>query len=76
VLDFDAYLQRIGLPAGGSIADVGFGRGALLEPLPWGRGGRESSEPVERERIPELLSERFGLEGFGVGPDGRVRALS
>lgn len=35
-------------------------------------GGEESAQAVERERIPQLLSERFGLEGFGLGPDGRV----
>jgi N-hydroxyarylamine O-acetyltransferase len=28
--------------------------------------------PVERAEIPELLSERFGLRGFAVRPDGRL----
>ena len=30
----------------------------------------------EREAIPSLLARRFGLPGFGLGPDGRVVALS
>lgn len=34
--------------------------------------GGKSSEEVGRERIPALLAERFGLEGFGVGAEGRV----
>ena len=28
---------------------------------------------ASRDSIPELLSERFGLPGFTLGPDGRVR---
>jgi arylamine N-acetyltransferase len=27
---------------------------------------------VQRETIPSLLAQRFGLPGFGLGPDGRV----
>jgi N-hydroxyarylamine O-acetyltransferase len=27
---------------------------------------------AQREAIPSLLAQRFGLPGFGVGPDGRV----
>jgi len=30
---------------------------------------------VRREAIPSLLDQRFGLPGFGLGPDGRVVAL-
>jgi N-hydroxyarylamine O-acetyltransferase len=33
---------------------------------------RTQSEPVERAAVPELLASRFGLEGFGLGPDGRI----
>ncbi len=28
--------------------------------------------PLEREQIPAVLSERFGLPGFAVGPGGRI----
>ena len=35
--------------------------------------GTEVTE-VEREAIPSLLAGRFGLPGFGLGPDGRVSA--
>lgn len=31
---------------------------------------------VRRAAIPSLLAERFGLPGFGLGPNGRVVALS
>ena len=37
--------------------------------------GTEETE-AQREAIPSLLAQRFGLPGFGVGPDGRVVALS
>jgi len=37
--------------------------------------GTEAAE-TGREAIPPLLAERFGLPGFGLGPDGRVAALS
>jgi N-hydroxyarylamine O-acetyltransferase len=37
--------------------------------------GSEATE-VQREAIPSLLAERFALPGFGLGPDGRVVALS
>ena len=37
--------------------------------------GMETTE-VEREAIPSLLAGPFGLPGFGIGPDGRVVALS
>jgi N-hydroxyarylamine O-acetyltransferase len=33
----------------------------------------ETREVVKRERVPELLAERFGLEGFAHGADGRLR---
>ncbi|MHB1834608.1 MAG: arylamine N-acetyltransferase family protein [Solirubrobacteraceae bacterium] len=33
------------------------------------------SVPVSREEIPALLSARFGLNGFGLGPGGRIRAI-
>jgi len=31
---------------------------------------------VQRELIPSLLAQRFGLPGFGLGPDGRIIAVS
>ncbi|MBO0833834.1 MAG: arylamine N-acetyltransferase [Actinobacteria bacterium] len=31
---------------------------------------------VQRDEIPSLLAKRFGLPGFGLGPDGRVVAAS
>jgi N-hydroxyarylamine O-acetyltransferase len=31
---------------------------------------------TQREAIPSLLAQRFGLPGFGLGPDGRVVAVS
>ena len=37
--------------------------------------GTEVTE-VQRETVPSLLAQRFGLPGFGLGPDGRVVALS
>ena len=37
--------------------------------------GTEVTE-AQREAIPSLLAERFGLPGFGLGPDGRVVALT
>lgn len=37
--------------------------------------GTETAE-AEREAIPSLLDQRFGLPGFGLGPDGRVVASS
>jgi len=37
--------------------------------------GREVTEE-RREAIPSLLAQRFGLPGFGLGPDGRVVASS
>jgi arylamine N-acetyltransferase len=37
--------------------------------------GTEATE-AQREAIPSLLAQRFGLPGFGLGPDGRVVALS
>ena len=36
-------------------------------------GGTEGTE-VRREAVPSLLAGRFGLPGFGLGPDGRVVA--
>lgn len=36
--------------------------------------GTETTE-VRRSAIPALLAQRFGLPGFGLGPDGRVVAL-
>ncbi len=41
---------------------------ALSEHSPTG----ESRAPVALARVPELLAERFGLEGFSVGVNGRV----
>lgn len=35
--------------------------------------GMEATE-ARREAIPSLLAQRFGLPGFGLGPDGRVVA--
>jgi arylamine N-acetyltransferase len=37
--------------------------------------GTQATE-VPREAIPSLLARRFGLPGFGLGPDSRVVALS
>jgi hypothetical protein len=37
--------------------------------------GTEATQ-TQREAIPSLLAQRFGLPGFGLGPDGRVVALS
>jgi N-hydroxyarylamine O-acetyltransferase len=37
--------------------------------------GTEATE-AQREAIPSLLAQRFGLPGFGLGPDGRIVALS
>jgi N-hydroxyarylamine O-acetyltransferase len=37
--------------------------------------GAETAE-AQREAIPSLLAQRFGLPGFGLGPDGRVVAVS
>jgi hypothetical protein len=31
---------------------------------------------VQREAVPSLLAQRFGLPGFALGPDGRVVASS
>lgn len=31
--------------------------------------------PAQPEEIPSLLAQRFGLPGFGLGPDGRIVAL-
>ncbi len=45
-----------------------WGELALVQQTPSGR----SSTPVEREQIPALLAERFGLEGFALDPSGRV----
>jgi N-hydroxyarylamine O-acetyltransferase len=36
--------------------------------------GKDTTE-LRREAIPALLADRFGLPGFGLGPDGRVVAL-
>jgi N-hydroxyarylamine O-acetyltransferase len=35
-------------------------------------GGGESAREVQREQIPQLLSERFGLDGFALDAEGRV----
>jgi N-hydroxyarylamine O-acetyltransferase len=37
--------------------------------------GSQTAE-AQREVIPSLLAQRFGLPGFGLGPDGRVVALA
>ncbi|HWE34683.1 MAG TPA: hypothetical protein VG410_14420 [Solirubrobacteraceae bacterium] len=31
-----------------------------------------TSRPVERAELSSLLSQRFGVDGFAVGADGRV----
>jgi N-hydroxyarylamine O-acetyltransferase len=36
------------------------------------RPGGETVTPVSREAVPELLATRFGLDGFTLGPDGRL----
>ena len=36
---------------------------------------RAEARQARREAIPSLLAQRFGLPGFGLGPDGRVVAL-
>jgi N-hydroxyarylamine O-acetyltransferase len=46
--------------------------GGPLELITEWPGGRESSEPP-REALPELLRTRFGLPGFTLGSDGRLR---
>jgi len=38
-------------------------------------GGTETTA-VHREAIPSLLAQRFGLPGFGLGPDGRVTGVA
>jgi len=43
---------------------------ALTEATP----AESTVTPVERGAIPELLAERFGLNGFALGTDGRVVA--
>lgn len=35
--------------------------------------GAETATGVARDQVPELLAARFGLPGFAVGPDGRIR---
>ncbi|MGO9488595.1 MAG: arylamine N-acetyltransferase family protein [Solirubrobacteraceae bacterium] len=47
-----------------------WGELALLERTPAGT----VSTPLPRERVPELLQERFELPGFALGPDGRLAA--
>jgi len=36
----------------------------------------ETSEPLAREQIPQLLEERFGLGGFELDAGGRVRSIA
>jgi len=43
---------------------------ALTEATPT----KSTVTPVQRGAIPELLAERFGLNGFALGADGRVVA--
>ncbi len=43
-----------------------------LELITESASGSRRSTP-SREQLPELLAERFGLAGFTLGPDGRVR---
>lgn len=46
--------------------------GSKLTLAEWSPSDRVVEE-VARESIPTLLEERFGLHGFTLGPDGRVR---
>ncbi len=46
--------------------------GGRLELITESPAGREISEPP-RDAVPELLAERFGLAGFALDGDGRVR---
>jgi arylamine N-acetyltransferase len=55
----------------GSDSGSGSGEVALTEDTP----GASTVTPVARKQIPELLAERFGLSGFGLGEDGRVVAV-
>ncbi len=47
-----------------------WGGAKLLESTP----AETVETPLEPERIPTLLAERFDLPGFELGPDGRLRA--
>jgi N-hydroxyarylamine O-acetyltransferase len=47
-----------------------WGELALLERTP----ATASSIPVERAEVPALLAERFELDGFTAGPDGRLES--
>ena len=47
-----------------------WGELVLVERTP----GGSAATPVAREDVPALLAERFGLEGFALGEQGRLRA--
>ena len=72
MVDLDAYLERIGLTGRPSISDERGGRVA---------GGRRSEKTpagstltaVDWSSLPGVLSDRFGLPGFSVGPNGELR---
>jgi N-hydroxyarylamine O-acetyltransferase len=58
----------IQLPDGTRISLTDWGELALTEQTP----SASTVTPVERQDIPALLRERFGLEGFVLRPDGLV----
>jgi len=55
-----------------TLSDWG-GRLTLSDERPGARFGESTVEPVRRRDLPRLLAARFGLDGFTVGPDGRLR---
>jgi N-hydroxyarylamine O-acetyltransferase len=55
-------------PDGRQLVLSDWGELALIERTPQGT----SPQPVEREQIPDLLAERFGLPGFELDGDGRL----
>jgi N-hydroxyarylamine O-acetyltransferase len=53
---------------GRRLAMSDWGELVLIQTTPAG----QRTEPLRREQVPGLLAERFGLEGFALGPDGRL----